>query len=233
MSKKSLFKSLIPGLVAVSFAGWGSIALAADPIVSGDILGEPCVDSVLIAAFNLPELTGGGIVKLPDGMLPGAIEMSGDESPFKWENVMAPGGSTHNKAIVKSIEIFGVVGDGDAATVEDQSFSEPYPVDGTLPQTEGFTALYQVYFCGTDLLVEMSDASVKLANGEATFSVDPVSEMKEKAVSYKAVCTAESNPINADGRTNYEVNVYENGIECHIEELDQNGKTFDHEAEVK
>lgn len=232
MSKKSLFKSLIPSLVAVSFAGWGSVALAKDPIQSGDIIGDPCGggEGALIAAFNLPDLTGNGIVQLPDGSMPGAIEMSGDEPPFKWINTMPPGGINHDTVIIDSIEIFGVVGDGAADTVVDQL--EP-GVEGILPETDGFTALYQVYFCGKALLVEMSDATVELASGKATFMVDPVSEIKGNAMEYQVVCTAESDVIRADGRTNYEVDLRYDEVKCSVQEKETNGKINSYEADVK
>lgn len=233
MSKKSLFKSLIPSLIAVSFASWGNVALAADDFQSGDVLGEGVCggdEGKLIAGFNFPGLTGdlGLITKMTSGQRPEVVDVGGNGSPYPWKLVPPYHGVT-----IHSIELLVLSNDG-TELIEDQTFIEPYPTSGDVPKTDIDPSLIlQVYFCGEDLLVEMSDASVKLANGNTTFSVDPVSEMKEKAVSYKAVCTAESNPISADGRTNYEVNVYENGIKCHIEELDQNGKTFDHEAAVE
>jgi hypothetical protein len=235
MSKKSLFKSLIPSLVAVSFAGWGSVALAADPIASGDVLGEGICGGnpgKLIAGFNFPGITGdlNTIVKLVSGQKPEAVEVDGNANPippYPW--IL---NEIHDEIVIHSIELLAVVNDG-AELIVDQTFDEP-PENGDLPKTDiDPSSILQVYFCGDVLLVEMSDATVKLANGKATFSVDPVSEMKEKAASYKAVCVAESDSISADGRTNYDVDLNYDEVKCHIEEMGQNGKTFDHEAVVE
>jgi hypothetical protein len=232
MSKKSLFKRLIPGLVAVSFAGWGSMALADSP-VSGDVFDDnACSGGQLIAGFNFPGVTGGPIVKLLSGAAPGAIEIDDDGDPpvppYPW--VLIDNG--HDEITIDRIELLVSTNDGNELII-DQEFSDP-PENGDLPKTDVDPALIlQVYFCGKALLVEMSDATVELASGKATFSVDPVSEMKEKAASYKAVCVAESHPTVANGRVDYELNVFDNGIKCHIEEMGHNGKTFDHEAAVE